>query len=78
MQVPISPAYLGKPAQQRGQVGRTHERVHAFARLQFVHPVGQTPHALVQVVQLLVALVETALQIQNAFADARLPVPQPR
>ena len=64
MQVPISPACLGKPAQQRGQVGRADERVHAFARLQFVHPVGQAPHALVQIVQFLVALVETALQIQ--------------
>ena len=47
-----------------------HEARYAFARFEFMHAVGQATHLFVQVVDFLIALVETTLQIQNSN-DAR-------
>mgnify|MGYP007129696380 CR=1 FL=1 len=49
---------------------RKHEARYAFTRFEFMHAVGQATHLFVQVVDFLIALVETTLQIQNSN-DAR-------
>ena len=43
-----------------------HERVHAFARFQLVDAIGQAAHPPVQGIELLVAVVQASLQIQDA------------
>ena len=57
---------LREPAQHRRQIAGAHEGLHVLAGLQLVHAIGQAPHALVQVVELLVALVQPPLQIEDA------------
>ena len=61
---------LGKATEQRGYVGCAHERVDGFARLQLVNAIGETTNATMQVVKLLIAFIETPLQIEDPN-DAR-------